>query len=84
LIVMSREDYKRREALKRLLGPTGHQVSCQRCFELVDEYVELELAGIEAASLLPGLRAHLEGCSACNEDHESLRALLAQLDAERR
>ena len=81
---MSGKGHKRREALERLLGPAGRQVSCQRCFELVDEYVELELVGIEAASLLPGLRVHLEGCSACNEDHESLRALLAQLDAERR
>ena len=81
---MSGADYKRTELIEHLLGPTGHQVSCRRCFELVDEYAELELAGIEAASLLPGLRAHLEGCSACNEDHESLRALLAQLSAERR
>jgi hypothetical protein len=72
------------DSLERLLGPTGHEVSCQQCFDLIDEYVELELAGIEAGSLLPGVRAHLEGCAACNEDHESLRALLAQLDAERR
>jgi hypothetical protein len=71
-------------ALAWLLGPTGHEVSCEQCFDLIDEYVELELADIEAGSLLPEVRAHLEGCSACNEDHESLRALLAQLDAERR
>jgi RNA polymerase sigma-70 factor, ECF subfamily len=25
---------------------------------------------------LPGLRAHLAGCQACREEHESLRALL--------
>jgi hypothetical protein len=79
---MSEAGYRRTEALERLLGPTGHQVSCRRCSELVDEYVELELVGIEAASLLPGLRTHLEGCSACNEDHESLRALLTRLAAE--
>ena len=71
------------DSLERLLGPRGHEVSCERCFDLIDEYVELELAAVEAGSLLPGVRAHLEGCSACSEDHESLRALLAQLDAER-
>lgn len=71
------------QALERLLGPPDHEVSCQGCFDLIDQYVELELAGIEAGSLLPGVRAHLEGCSACNEDHESLRALLSQLAAER-
>jgi hypothetical protein len=24
---------------------------------------------------VPGLRAHLDGCPACREEHESLRAL---------
>jgi len=80
---MSTHDHKRRELIERLLGPTGFQVGCQECFELVNEYTELELAGIEAGTLIPGLRTHLDGCSACSEDHESLRALLAQLVGER-
>jgi hypothetical protein len=76
---MSKHDNVRRRSLERLLGPTGYQVGCERCFELVGEYVELELVGIEAGTLMPGVRTHLDGCSACNEDHESLRALLDQL-----
>jgi NTE family protein len=63
---------------ERLLGPIGDQVSCERCFELLDEYAELELMGIEAGTLFPGLRTHLEACQACNEEHESLRALLVR------
>jgi hypothetical protein len=62
--------------LGRLLGPEGHELSCERCFEELDRYVELELAGANADTAVPGMRAHLEGCSACAEDHESLRALL--------
>jgi hypothetical protein len=80
---MSIADYQRRELVERLLGPTGYQLDCRECFELVNEYAELELVGIEAGTLIPGLRTHLDGCSACNEDQESLRALLAQLAAER-
>ena len=80
---MSTQDSKGKELTERLLGPTGYEVGCQECFELVNEYVELELVGVEASTLIPGLRTHLAGCSACNEDHESLRALLAQLAAER-
>jgi hypothetical protein len=75
---MSVDHSRRREPIERLLGPTGYQLDCAECFELVNEYAELELIGIEPDSLIPGLRAHLEGCSACSEDHESLRALLAQ------
>ena len=64
-------------ALGRLLGPTGFEVTCEQCFELLDQYVELELAGADADKRLPGLRTHLEGCPACREDHESLRALVS-------
>jgi anti-sigma factor RsiW len=67
----------------RLLGPAGPQVTCEECFELLDQYVDLELTGADADARLPGMRAHLEGCPACHEDHESLRDLVAQDLAER-
>ena len=69
---MTSED-ERHVILTRLLGPPGPEVSCEECFELLDEYVELELAGEEADRRLPGLSEHLQGCPACREDHESLR-----------
>jgi anti-sigma factor RsiW len=62
-----------RDEIAKLLGPAGPEVSCERCFELLDQYVDLELAGEDADARLPGLRAHLDGCPACREDHESLR-----------
>jgi hypothetical protein len=65
-----------RQALGRLLGPVGPELSCERCFEELDRYVELEVAGRDADAAVPGLRAHLAGCPACREDHESLRALV--------
>jgi hypothetical protein len=64
--------------IDELLGPDGPEVSCEECFERLDEYVELELAGEDAEARVPGMRAHLAGCPACHEDHESLRELLAQ------
>jgi hypothetical protein len=60
----------------RLLGPAGPELSCEECFEQLDRYVELELTGSDADAVVPGMRAHLEGCSACAEDHESLYTLL--------
>ena len=66
-----------RELIGRLLGPAEREVSCEECFELLDQYVDLELAGQDADALLPGMRAHLHGCPACHEDHESLRELAA-------
>jgi hypothetical protein len=69
---MEPEDDRHR-VLARLLGPPGTEVSCEECFALLDEYVELELEGADADGRLPGMREHFQGCRACNEDHESLR-----------
>ena len=62
--------------LARLIGPSRPELTCEQCFDLLDRYVELELAGADADGAIPGMDAHLEGCSACAEDRESLRALL--------
>ena len=70
---MERDD----KFLRALLGPAGPELSCEQCFEELDRYVELELAGANADTAIPGMRAHLEGCPACREDHASLRSLLA-------
>jgi hypothetical protein len=63
-----------------LLGSDEPELDCDECFEHLDRYVELELAGAPADALVPGLRLHLVGCPACAEEHESLRALL-ELDS---
>ena len=63
--------------LGRLLGPIGPELMCEQCFEQIDRYVELELSGADADAEVPGMHAHLQGCPACGEEHESLRALAA-------
>jgi hypothetical protein len=62
--------------LGRILGPDGPDVGCDECFQELDRYVELELAGADADAAVPGLRAHLEGCPACREEHDSLIAFV--------
>jgi hypothetical protein len=64
-------------AIERLLGPAGRELGCDECFAELDRYVELELAGADADAEVPGLRAHLRGCPACREEHESLLAFVA-------
>jgi hypothetical protein len=75
------EQSQENRLIGRLLGPAGPELSCERCFEELDRYVELELSGADADAAIPGLRTHLEGCSACAEDHETLRAMLNQQGA---
>jgi anti-sigma factor RsiW len=63
--------------MSHLLGPTGPEIGCDACFELLDEYVDVELEGGDADARIPGMRAHLQGCPACHEEYESLRELAA-------
>ena len=67
----------RRDLLAALLGPGEPELTCDECFELLDRYVDLEVAGADADRAVPGMRPHLSGCPACRDDHESLRELVA-------
>jgi hypothetical protein len=72
---MNDHPHTHRETLERLLCPATHEVGCEECFERLDEFVELEVAGLDADAAVPGLRAHLDGCPACREEHDALFAL---------
>ena len=61
--------------LSRLLGPGQPEVTCEVCFDELDRYVDLQLAGADAERSVPGMAAHLSGCPACSEEHTSLTAL---------
>jgi hypothetical protein len=63
--------------LRALLGPAGPELTCDGCFAELDRYVDLQHAGADADTAVSGMRAHLDGCPACREEHLSLRALVA-------
>ena len=67
----------RQETLQSLLGPAEPELGCDECFEELDRYVDAEVAGGDPDVAVPGMRAHLEGCPACREDHESLLAFVS-------
>ncbi len=68
----------RDEILSRALGPDAPELTCEQCFEELDHYVELKLAGAAADERVPGMRAHLGGCPACAADFKSLWDLVTR------
>jgi anti-sigma factor RsiW len=62
--------------LRRLLGPGEPEVTCDVCFDQLDVYVDAEVLGDDAGSTVPGMAAHLAGCPACADEHDSLKALV--------
>ncbi len=59
---------------RRFVVDTNPWMSCDECFDHLDEYVES--ATTSTVEWLPAMSAHLTGCQACREEVESLLVLL--------
>ena len=49
-----------------------NEIGCDKCFELVDQFVEMKLQGKNAAEAMPLVQDHLDRCSGCREEFEAL------------
>ena len=65
------------EQVEALTLATEPYLSCEQCFDLVDEYVESVVAGRPHAAP-PGLEEHLAGCAACAQEAVSLLELVRE------
>ena len=59
-----------------LIADTSPYLSCDECFERLDEYVEARSSDLQHTD--PAMHAHLRGCSACHEEAEALLELIAR------
>lgn len=73
---------ERRRLVAALLGPAEPELTCEQCFDHLDRYVDTALAGADPDVAVPGMRAHLIGCPACAEDHDSLLEYVMRSDDE--
>ena len=69
--------------LRNIAETDDDEISCTECFDLVSQYVDLEVAGTVSEQTLPGLRQHLQQCGVCREEYEILRDLV-RLEAQGR
>jgi len=66
------------DRLLRLVGPGEPELSCDECFQHLDEYVEVHLSGGDPDAAVPHMAAHLAGCPACAAEHDDLRDFLTE------
>lgn len=58
-----------------------HELDCGHCYDEIDQFVELELSGKNAAEVMPLVQEHLDLCRACREEYQALLdALKAVID----
>ncbi|MBN1811045.1 MAG: hypothetical protein JXA14_04335 [Anaerolineae bacterium] len=71
------------ETLKRMvrnvLTTRPDEVGCDECFEQLDRFVEMTLAGKNAAEAMPLVQDHLARCRDCREEFEALLEALRTL-----
>ena len=53
-----------------------NEMPCSQAYARLDEYVEKEMHGEDAALLMPLLKEHLDLCSECCEEYEMLLNVL--------
>ncbi|MGB6771143.1 MAG: hypothetical protein WBF51_03975 [Candidatus Dormiibacterota bacterium] len=64
-------------SLERFLRTDPLDAGCAEAFELLDRYVERQLAYGDAAARYPEIAAHLAACNPCVQDFEGLLAAIS-------
>ena len=74
------------ELLKRLVRGViethDEELTCGQCFDQLDRFVELDLAGKSAKQALPLVENHMRLCMDCREEYQALLEALRGLAQE--
>lgn len=70
---MKRDRFER--WLQKIYETQEEEILCTECFDLISRFVELEIAGQDAAGKMPQVKQHLNQCQACRDEYEALRDL---------
>jgi len=52
------------------------EIGCDECFEQLDRFVEMKLAGQEMPEAMRLVQDHLDRCTDCQEEYEALLAAM--------
>lgn len=68
-----------KQLVRKIVKTRPDEIGCEECFEEIDRFVELKLAGKDAAEAMPLVQDHLKRCAACHAEFEALLTALRQL-----
>lgn len=69
---MEVETQEMKRLIRSIINLDPEEITCGECFDVVDNYVEMELAGKDASEALPMVKDHLKRCPPCKEEYEAL------------
>jgi len=63
-----------KQVVRAVVGTAQDELSCDECMDQLDRFVEMELAGRDAAAAFPSVASHLAICRDCQEEHLGMLA----------
>ncbi|GAB4581099.1 MAG: hypothetical protein Fur0022_38460 [Anaerolineales bacterium] len=72
-----------KKLVRAIVALRHEEMTCDICFHELDQYVELTLAGKNAAEAMPMVQSHLQGCTDCGEEFQALVDALKAIEAEK-
>lgn len=70
------ESYQLRRLVRAIVTARAEEIACDECFEQLDCFVEMTLAGMDSAQAVSLVQDHLERCPDCREEFETLLTVL--------
>ena len=66
--------------MRAVLETSDQELGCDECLDQVDRFVEVELAGLDAAAAMPLIHNHLQKCGDCREEFEALLVAMQSME----
>jgi hypothetical protein len=64
------------ETIRKLMGSIkstrDQELICGHCYDELDHFIEMKLAGKDPAEAMPLVKEHLDRCKDCREEYEVL------------
>jgi hypothetical protein len=73
------ESQRLKKLVRGIMTTRPDEIGCDECFEHVDRFVEMRLAGKKPAEAMPLVQDHLDRCNDCREEFEALLTALRAL-----
>ena len=48
------------------------EIGCAECFSVLDQFLDLIVAGKDASQMMPLIQDHLDRCRDCHEEYEAI------------
>jgi len=61
-----------RKLMSSIQSTRDQELTCGHCYDELDQFIEMKLAGKDPAEAMPLVKEHLDRCKDCREEYEVL------------